>query len=84
MYGDQPNRIAYTRELAKEFKVDGVIGERLLFCDQWVVEHYMNTQDLKKDDIPFLALDREYILSGKGQLRTRVQAFLETLEATRN
>ena len=70
--------------MIKEFKVDGVIGERLLFCDQWVVEHYMTTQDLKKDGTPFMVLDREYILSGKGQLRTRVQAFLETLEATRS
>ncbi len=84
MYGDQPKRIAFTREMIKEFKVDGVIGERLLFCDQWVVEHYMTTQDLKKDGTPFMALDREYILSGKGQLRTRVQAFLETLEGTRS
>jgi bzd-type benzoyl-CoA reductase N subunit len=81
MYGDQPRRMAYTRELAKEFKVDGIIGERLLFCDQWVVEHYMTGQDLKEDGIPFLQLDREYILSGSGQLRTRVQAFLETLES---
>jgi len=84
MYGDQPNRIAYTRELAREFKVDGIIGERLLFCDQWVVEHYMTNQDLRKDGIPFMTLDREYILTGKGQLRTRVQAFLETLEAARS
>jgi len=84
MYGDQPKRISFTREMIKEFKVDGVIGERLLFCDQWVVEHYMTTQDLKKDGTPFMALDREYILSGKGQLRTRIQAFLETLEATRS
>ncbi len=84
MYGDQPKRISFTREMIKEFKVDGVIGERLLFCDQWVVEHYMTTQDLKQDGTPFMALDREYILSGKGQLRTRIQAFLETLEATRS
>jgi benzoyl-CoA reductase subunit C len=84
MYGDQPKRIDFTREMIKEFRVDGVIGERLLFCDQWVVEHYMTTQDLKQDGTPFMALDREYILSGKGQLRTRVQAFLETLEATRS
>jgi bzd-type benzoyl-CoA reductase N subunit len=82
MYGDQPRRIEYTRELAKEFKVDGIIGERLLFCDQWLVEHYMTGLDLKQDGIPFLTLDREYILSGKGQLRTRVQAFLETIEST--
>jgi len=84
MYGDQPRRIAYTRELAKEFRVDGVIGERLLFCDQWLVEHYMTGNDLKEDGIPFLAIDREYLLSGKGQLRTRVQAFLETIEGLRS
>ena len=83
MYGDQLRRIAYTRELAKEFRVDGIIGERLLFCDQWVVEHYMTGLDLKEDGIPFMPLDREYISSGTGQLRTRVQAFLETLEGMR-
>ncbi len=81
MYGHQPQRIAYTRELAREFRVDGIIGERLLFCDQWVVENYMTGLDLKEDEIPFMPLDREYVLSGEGQLRTRVQAFLETLEA---
>jgi benzoyl-CoA reductase/2-hydroxyglutaryl-CoA dehydratase subunit BcrC/BadD/HgdB len=83
MYGDQSRRIDYTRELAREFRVDGIIGERLIFCDQWLVEHYMTGTDLKEDDIPFLQLDREYILSGKGQLRTRVQAFLETIEGRR-
>ena len=84
MYGDQSRRIDYTRELAREFRVDGIIGERLIFCDQWLVEHYMTGSDLKEDDMPFLQLDREYILSAKGQLRTRVQAFLETIEAARS
>ena len=78
-YGDQPRRRQFLQDMIKDFKVDGVIGERLLFCDPWVVEHYMNDQDLKEAGIPFLKLDREYILSGKGQLRTRVQAFLEML-----
>ena len=84
MYGGQPARIAFTREMAREFRVDGIIGERLLFCDQWVVENYMTDLDLKEDEIPFMPLDREYILSGEGQLRTRIQAFLETLEARGN
>ena len=84
MYGGQPRRIAFTREMAREFRVDGIIGERLLFCDQWVVENYMTDLDLKEDEIPFMPLDREYILSGEGQLRTRIQAFLETLEARGN
>ncbi len=81
-YGSQPERMGFTRALAKEFNVDGIIGERLLYCDSWLVEHYMTKFDLKEHggDIPFLALDREYILSGKGQIKTRVQAFLETME----
>jgi benzoyl-CoA reductase/2-hydroxyglutaryl-CoA dehydratase subunit BcrC/BadD/HgdB len=84
MYGDQPRRIDYIQELAKEFRVDGIIGERLIFCDQWLVEHYMTGLDLKQAEIPFLQLDREYIMGGKGQLRTRVQAFLETIEGMRS
>jgi len=81
MYGNQPERIAFTRKMAEEFNVDGIIGERLQFCDNWLVEHYMTKYDLREHgDIPFLQLDREYILSGKGQIKTRVQAFLETME----
>ena len=69
-------------QMAEEFNVDGIIGERLQFCDNWLVEHYMTKFDLKEHgDIPFIQLDREYILSGKGQLKTRVQAFLEILES---
>ena len=55
------------------------IGERMLFCDFWCAEHYMNKIDFKEAGVPFLQVDREYIQSGKGQLRTRVQAFLETI-----
>jgi bzd-type benzoyl-CoA reductase N subunit len=79
MNGDQPRRAKFLRDLIQEFQVDGVIGERMLFCDFWCAEHYMNKLDLKEAGVPFLQLDREYITSGKGQLRTRIQAFLETM-----
>ncbi len=78
-YGAQPARIEFLQDMVRDFNVDGVIGERLLFCDQWCVEHYLNTVDLKEAGIPFLQIDREYALSATGQLRTRVQAFLETM-----
>ncbi len=78
-YGEHDNRSEYVKGLAGEFSVDGIVGERLMFCDSWLVEHYMLGQDLKADAIPFLKLDREYTTSGIGQLRTRVQAFLETM-----
>jgi len=79
MNGDQPRRQKFLQDMIREFEVDGVIGERMLFCDFWCAEHYMNKMDLKEVGVPFLQLDREYITSGKGQLMTRIQAFLETM-----
>jgi len=78
-YGEHDNRTKYVIDMCRKFKCDGVIGERLMFCDPWAVEHYMLGQDLKAAGIPMLKLDREYITGGIGQLRTRVQAFLETM-----
>ena len=78
-YGEHDNRAKYAMDMCREFNCDGIIGERLLFCDSWLVEQYMLGQDLAEAGIPFLKLDREYITSGIGQLRTRVQAFLETM-----
>jgi len=82
MHGDQTRRFDFVKELVQEFNVDGVIGERINFCDMWQVEHFMTGGDLKEDGIPFIQIDREYILTGKGQLQTRVQAFVETLKGT--
>jgi benzoyl-CoA reductase subunit C len=79
MNGAQPARARFVQDMVKEFAVDGVIGERMLFCDFWCAEHYMNKSDLKDAGIPFIQIDREYIMSGKGQLQTRIQAFLETM-----
>ena len=79
MFGDQHNRTQFLLSMIEDFKVDGVISERLVFCDNWTGEQFMVGEDLKERDIPYIRLDREYILTGVGQLRTRVQAFLETL-----
>ncbi len=79
MFQDYPRRAALVREMIRDFKVDAIIGERLLFCDIWTVEHYQLGKELRPEGIPYMQLDREYVLGGIGQLRTRVQAFLETL-----
>ncbi len=79
MNEDQHRRAEFLRELIDTFSVDGVIGERMMFCDVWCAEHYMNDLDFREQGVPFLQLDREYVMAGKGQLRTRVQAFLESM-----
>lgn len=67
-------------EYAKEFKADGIVYEQAKFCDFWGYEKVIGPSYLKeKSDIPVMTVDREYVLSGAGQLMTRVQAFVESL-----
>jgi benzoyl-CoA reductase/2-hydroxyglutaryl-CoA dehydratase subunit BcrC/BadD/HgdB len=72
-------RAAYVKRMIEDFAVDGVILERLMFCDTWGLEQFRLHNDFKEWGVPLLMLDREYTTGGQGQLRTRVQAFLETL-----
>jgi len=72
-------RLAFIKDMIKNYYVDGVVLESIKFCDLHSGENYMLMKDLKKLNVPFLVLDREYSLTGAGQMKTRVQAFLEVL-----
>ncbi|MHA1270290.1 MAG: 2-hydroxyacyl-CoA dehydratase subunit D [Candidatus Helarchaeota archaeon] len=72
-------RLEIIKNLIKEYYIDGVILERIKMCDLWSGETYMLDDELKKLGVPTLILEREYQLSGIGQMKTRVQAFLEML-----
>lgn len=79
MIGEHPRRLDFLREMLEEYKVDGVVLQRLKFCDLWGDENYLLRRELRESGVPVLALEREYLLSGEGQLKTRVQAFLESI-----
>jgi bzd-type benzoyl-CoA reductase N subunit len=80
MSGGQRERSEFMMNMIKEFNVDGVIFERMKFCALWWAEIFMLRNKLKEEEIPFLDLEREYVLSGEGAMRTRVQTFMEILE----
>jgi len=79
LFGSQERRSQFAIEIFREFGCDGIVGEKMVFCDQWNVEHYLLGGDLKEAGIPFLSLERSYVTEGTGQLKTRVQAFIETM-----
>jgi len=80
LFGEYKRRSQYIQDMVKEYKVDGVIGLRMTFCDLWAGEYYMLNLDMKEAGIPFFYMDREYLMAGTaGQVRTRIQAFMETL-----
>jgi len=70
-------------ELARDFQVEGVISQTIRYCVPYAHDLPLLTDRLKAQGIPILSLDVEYGTSGSGQIRTRVQAFLEMLEARR-
>ena len=66
--------------MAKQYKVDGVIYYALQFCSPYAVESYSVEKDLKAVGIPMLKIETDYSQNDVGQLKTRVQAFLEVLK----
>lgn len=79
----QTQRSEHIKQMKEDFAVDGIIGVRLKFCELWGFEHHLLQNGLREADIPFLSLETEYKLGAVGQLRTRVQAFLEVIEGSK-
>jgi benzoyl-CoA reductase/2-hydroxyglutaryl-CoA dehydratase subunit BcrC/BadD/HgdB len=77
--GAHPHISKEVFEKIRDFKVDGIIGQNFLCCDTWGGELYILSKELKEIGIPMLRIEREYISDSVGQLRTRVQAFIETI-----
>ncbi len=75
-------RKQYVADLAKEYRADGVIYNQVKFCDPWAYERTLGSSMLHRDyGYPVLSIDRPYnVASSVGQLRTRVQAFVESVE----
>ena len=70
--------------LAKEFKADGIIYEQMKYCDYWGFERALASHIMHDEyGWPVLSIDRLYNNGNSGQLRTRVQAFVESLEIKR-
>jgi len=80
MMGDFQRRFDYLLSVRETHGIDGVVIEKLKFCDLWGAEMYLFRVEAKNRGIPLLALERELYGGGAGQIKTRVQAFLEKLK----
>src|SRR5664280_977047 len=72
-------RIDNILELAKEFKIDGVVYYTLQFCHGYNIEKYKVHQALKNVGIPMLAIETDYGDSDVEQIGLRIDAFMEML-----
>jgi bzd-type benzoyl-CoA reductase N subunit len=79
MMGAFKDRAIFAERMAREASVDGIILQKIVFCDNHAVEGTMLTEELEPKGIPTLILEREYMLSDIGRLKTRIEAFMERI-----
>ena len=74
-------RKQYLKKLAEDYNADGLIVQQMKFCEYWEYERMYCQHIMESDyDLPCMGIEKEYINTSTGQLRTRFQAFVEALE----
>jgi benzoyl-CoA reductase/2-hydroxyglutaryl-CoA dehydratase subunit BcrC/BadD/HgdB len=72
-------RLAHIEEMAATYKADGVIHYGLTFCQPYLMEAIPVERTLEQQDMPCLRIETDYGSEDAGQLKTRVEAFIEQL-----
>jgi len=70
-------RIEDIIRLAREYKVDGVVYNILQFCQPYGIEYYRVEKALQKEGIPVIKIETDFSEEDTGQLKTRLEAFME-------
>ncbi len=79
MFDHYTERYGRIVEVARDFGVQGIIIQTMKFCDCWGIEGNVFLNNLREEGFTVLRLEREYALGGVGQMKTRIQAFLESM-----
>jgi benzoyl-CoA reductase/2-hydroxyglutaryl-CoA dehydratase subunit BcrC/BadD/HgdB len=74
------DRFEYLVQMARDYRVKGVIGYFMSWCDPHKFDQPVLRNYLEKAGLPFLAIEDDYTLSSSGAMQNRIQAFLEMLQ----
>ncbi len=80
IFTPNPDRLDHIMEMADTYKADGVIHYGLQFCQPYIMESIPVERALEAKDIPTLRIETDYGMEDAGQLKTRVEAFIEQLK----
>ena len=79
VFTPNPSRLEYVKEMQKKLRAKGVIHYSLQFCQPYIMESGPVEADLEKTGIPTLRIETDYSQEDAGQLKTRLEAFIERL-----
>ena len=77
IFTPNPDRLDHIVEMYEAYQADGVIHYSLQFCQPYLMESMPVEKALEAKNIPSLRIETDYSLEDVGQLKTRVEAFLE-------
>jgi len=78
------DNVNFAGQLAQEYQVDGVLYVYLKFCSCYGITRKPFLDHFQSIDIPVLDLSSDYSGSDYGQIKTRIEAFIELINARRS
>ena len=80
IFTPNPDRLNHVVEMFDDYDADGVIHFGLQFCQPYLMESMPVEKALEEKNIPTLRIDTDYSMEDVGQLKTRVEAFVELIK----
>ncbi len=80
IFTPNPDRLSHAKEMFENYGADGVIHYSLQFCQPYIMESMPFEKSLEKKKIPVLRIETDYSMEDVGQLKTRIEAFMEQLK----
>ncbi|NTW17711.1 MAG: 2-hydroxyacyl-CoA dehydratase [Syntrophaceae bacterium] len=80
IFTPNPSRVEYVKEMTKKHNAQGVIHYSLQFCQPYIMESSSVEKEVENSGMPVLRLETDYSQEDAGQLKTRIEAFVERLK----
>ncbi len=72
-------RLERGKKLREDCQVDGIIYQTVKFCDNHLYDFPIFREYFEKEEIPVLQIEEDFSGGNIGQIKTRVEAFVEML-----
>ncbi|MEZ4396177.1 MAG: double-cubane-cluster-containing anaerobic reductase [Candidatus Krumholzibacteriia bacterium] len=79
IFTPNPERTEHVASMSRDYGADGVIHYGLNFCTPYLMESIPLARAMEERGLPTLRVETDYSAEDVGQLKTRVEAFLELL-----
>jgi benzoyl-CoA reductase/2-hydroxyglutaryl-CoA dehydratase subunit BcrC/BadD/HgdB len=76
-------RLADINNMSRRLHSQGVVHYALQFCTPYLVEAHRAKNSVEAEGLPFLRIETDYSMEDAGQLKTRVEAFIEIIRQGR-